>query len=953
VLDPRRSGRGPAPDPRGAQTPAGFIALLRELKSWSGLTYRQLERQASRAGAVLPYSTIAGALGRNRLPREDLVVALVRACGLDEENTAHWVAARKRLRPDGEPPSREPARAFPAQLPMDVPGFAGRTSELAQLDATLAGVAEEPTTVVISALTGTAGVGKTALAVHWAHRVRRQFGDGQLYVNLRGYDPGPPARPTEVLTSFLHALGVPAEEVPVRLDEAAGLYRSLVADRKMLVLLDNAASAEQVRPLLPGTPGCLVLVTTRDRLPGLVARDGARRLTVDVLSPDEGCRLLAGLLGGDRVTAEPAAAADLVDQCAGLPLAIRIAAAQLADQPGRSLADYTDQLAAEGRLAALRLDSDPHTAVRAAFDLSYDRLEPAQQRLFRLLGLVPGPDLTAEAAAALAETTVHEAGRGLDRLADAHLLVPGPPDRYTWHDLLRDYAADRARTEDSELDRLAAAGRLYDHCLRRADAAARRLYPGMLRLPPATGDGTPQPDDGFADRASALAWLDAERRNLVATIAHTAVNGPHPVAWRLSDTLRGYLWLRMYTVDWLAIASAGMAAAQADHDPAAQAAAQLSLGLLHWRLDQYQQAIDHSSLALELSRRAGWIEGQSAALGNLGGLHLRSGRLDRSAAYQAEALALDRDAGRVDGMAASHVGLGAVYTELGRLREAAEHYIRAIAISEQIGTPGGQAAALVNLGLTRHALGQLTEAADILARALRHSRQAGDRGEEARALLNLAAVRCDAGRQDEALDLAGTAVALARELGSRWMEADALIALATAEHRLDRHREAIDHHTEALRLARDTRNRHTEIDAHLGLAAGYRALGRPGAALVQARRALAPARWAGYRLREGQARTAIATIHLAQCDADRAIQEAEAALAIHRETGHQLGEARTQLLLGHAAAQAGDRAGARVHWSRARRLFEAIGAPEVAQARKLLATRRPRQPHSAGPPAAL
>ncbi|TDV49703.1 AfsR/SARP family transcriptional regulator [Actinophytocola oryzae] len=431
-------------------------------------------------------------------------------------------------------------RVTPAQLPAEVTAFTGRESPLKQLDILLPDPGDPdgaagPPLPVIATIVGTAGVGKTALAMRWAHQVRRHFPDGQLYVNMRGHAAGPPMRPIDALARFLPALGVPAEQVPLEVDVAASLYRSLLADTRTLVLLDNVAHSDQVRPLLPGSRGCRVLLTSRDKLGGLVARDGAVPLTLDALDPAESTTLLTRLLGADRVAAEPDAAAELTDLCGHLPLALRIAAANLTARPTRAIADYTTRLAGGDRLAALQMDGDPEAAVRAAFDHSYATLPDDAALLFRLLGLVPGTEITAPAAAALADFSLPQANRLLDRLARGHLIVEHACDRYTLHDLLRLYAADLA-TRDGTLDRHAALDRLYDHYLRGTQSAATRLDPGTSRL------SVPEPANG--DLTEALAWLDAELPNLMAAITHAAAHGPQVFAWQLADALRGYLFLR-------------------------------------------------------------------------------------------------------------------------------------------------------------------------------------------------------------------------------------------------------------------------------------------------------------------------------------------------------------------------------------------------------------------------
>jgi DNA-binding SARP family transcriptional activator len=821
------------------------------------------------------------------------------------------------------------APAPPAQLPSDVAAFTGRAEPLDQLDALAGRNGERPARVVISAMAGAAGVGKTALAVHWAHRVRTRFPDGQLYVNLRGYAAGPPMRPIDALALFLRALGVPAERVPVDVEEAAAVYRSLLSDRRILVVLDNAASAAQVRPLLPGGAGCVVLVTSRDRLAGLVARDGAHLLSLDVLTPTESYTLLARTVGEDRVAAEPDAGRELARLCAHLPLALRIASAHLAARPGRRIAGYVAELAAGNRVAALTVEGDDQAAVQAAFDLSYATLAPGVRLLFRRLGLVPGPDVTVEAAAALAGTTVAEAAAGLDRLVAAHLVTessgrldlrsaqnPGSESsgrldlrsaqnpgsgawsgegRFTFHDLLRQYAAERARAEDGEPACRAALDRLLHWYLRTVDAAAGLLYPEILRLPAAdagrSGATVADAPATFDDHAAALAWLDAERANLVAAAVHAADHGPRPVGWRLADALRGYFHLRMVTVDWLAVARAGLAAAEMDADGrgagAGQAAARLSLGDLHWRLSRYPEAIEHYAAAATLAEAAAWPQGQAAVHGNLGNVYQQSGRLTQAAAEYRQALDIAEETGWARLEAANLDNLAAVHWELGRLAEAADYSVRALAIIRRAGSGFAEAVDLTNLGEVYHAQGRLDLAREQLDRALTLHREIGNRGGEAETLRLLAAVDRDSGRPAEALDLARAALALAREAGDRRYEADALNTVASIDAVRGRWAAAADGHREALALAREIGNRYPEAEALIGLAVAGRQLGRLDEARRHATEALLVARQVGYRILEGQAFAAAADIDRAAGRDDDAARNAGQALAIRRETGHR------------------------------------------------------------------
>jgi tetratricopeptide (TPR) repeat protein/transcriptional regulator with XRE-family HTH domain len=835
----------------GAQTVADLARLLRTLRRREArqrrgaeLTYRDL---ATRAG--WSHAMVAAYLTGKTLPptdRFDILIQLLRATPAEQGALA---TARDRIA-EGRRAGEAGTPAAPRQLPADVYGFTGREPYLKELDEL---VPADPSTVVVAAITGPAGVGKTSLAIHWGHRVRDRFPDGELYANLRGFAGGAPVRPIEALAQFLRTLGVPPDQIPAEVDGAASLFRSALTGRRMLILLDNAAGAEQVRPLLPGSTGCLVLVTSRHRLSGLVAREGARRLSLDLLSLDESRTLLWRVLGAERVAAEPEAVTELARACSRLPLALRIASANLSNHPQRSIAEHVAQLHSDRGLAMLDLDGDEESGVRRAFDLSYRAADVDGQRLFRLLGLVPGPDVTAEGAAALADLPVSRATELLDRLADAHLAHEHAPGRYACHDLLRQYAADRARREDAATVRDAALSRWYGWCLATADAAAMVLYPYRLRLPmPAAtsgaGGGTHPPAAEFADAAAALAWLDAEHASLVAAISHAAEAGTRSAAWLLADTLRGYFWLRMHVVDWERAAGTALAAAQADGDLPAQAAAQLSLGDLHERRSRFREAIAYYTGALALSQRAGWVEGQAAALGYLGGVHRHRGELTLSADHFQRALAHYRDRGLRYGEAVTLAHLGSTYRQLGRLPDAITYGHRALALHRESGSVHGEAVTLNNLGESYHLQGELSRAIDHHTRALALVRELGDRGNEAFTLRHLAAVHRDAGRIDQAMESAQAALALARQIGDRRAEVLALNTTGTIHHRLGQHGEAAASHREALSLARATGDRHPEVEALFGLAAAEHRLGQVTEARAHAERARALAHEAGYHL---------------------------------------------------------------------------------------------------------
>ncbi|MGE5136301.1 MAG: ATP-binding protein [Gemmatimonadota bacterium] len=787
------------------------------------------------------------------------------------------------------------AGPVPAQLPPAVPGFAGRADALRELDAALAARRSAGTIVVI---TGTAGVGKTALAVHWAHRHRDAFPDGQLYANLAGYALGAPMPPGRALAGFLRALGVPAERVPLDVDEAAALYRSLLADRRVLVVLDNAGSPGQVRPLLPGGPGCQTLITSRDRLDGLTVNEGARPLGLDVLPNEEAQALLAGLLGAARVEAEPAAVTELATLCARLPLALRIAAAHLLRHPCQPVAGLAAELRKGDRLALLSVAGDEQSAVRAAFDLSYATLEPPAQRMFQLVGLHPGADLSEPAAASLAGASVGEARRLLADLASAHLVDEHVPGRFAVHDLLHLYARNLAGEEVSAADQRAATSRLCGFYLRTTDAAARVLYPNMQRLPMPAGGPAHEPahadeDIAFAADQLALAWLETERPNLIAIVTSAAADGPQQAAWLLADALRGYFWMRRHTGDWLAVAEAGLAAAEAGQDPQAMAAAQLSLAQANRWLARYPAAIGHLTQARTLARRAGSRQGEAAALGTLANVFRDQGRMAESAEHHRLAGDIFRQTGALGGEATSLGNLGNVLIESGRLDEAIDCLTRGLAIYRQIGARAAEGNMLNSLGCAYLIQGRLAQARQHLEQALAIHRETGSREGEADGLNNIAELHRDLGEYERAQEIASASITLARESGDRRIEVDANNTLGTLSRLLGDHAASLRHHQDALQAASEAGYRQGEAAALIGLAQTRAGSGHLAEARVAIERGLRTTRQTGLRILEGLALTVLAAIALESGLTAEAEETARAALAVHRETGHREGEIRT------------------------------------------------------------
>jgi tetratricopeptide (TPR) repeat protein len=620
-----------------------------------------------------------------------------------------------------------------------------------------------------------------------------------------------------------------------------------------MVVLDNARDAAQVRPLLPGDPGCVVVVTSRQRMPGLVAHAAARQLVLDPLPDGPAIELLARILPRERVAGEPEAAAALAKVCGNLPLALCIAAANLAEQPEHSLADRVAQLASASRLAALRIDGDDGPAPQAMFDLSYATLDATQQRVFRRLGVVPGPHVTPGVAAVLADVAVRTAGSCLDRLADIHLVQRQGSDRFTLHDLLREYAALRATAEDgagtgSTVDRL------YRYYVEASHAAAQALYPQVLRLdigPSAVGVDGAVP--AFADQAAATAWLGTELPNLLAAAADAARRG-HPAAWLIPDALRNYFWHRRNVIDWRATAHAAADAADAVGDDRARAAAQFSLGHLAICVRDHETSAAHYAEALEASRRAAWAEAEASVLGNLAAVHAEAGRLNTAAGMFEQALTLHRTTGSRYREAVTLGNLGLLRASLGELRQAADLIGQALDLHRAHGSTATEAIVRTNLADVQIDLGLLDEAGANAATALELARRVGRIDAEIMALLYLSAVHREQGDTAGALTRVEQAWPLLDSVGDPEIEAKVHTALAAARHSAGDIMQAIHHYDRAVRLTTDNRHGVIAVRALIGLAAAHRDLGDTPAARTYAEQAASIARAAGYRRLEDRAR---------------------------------------------------------------------------------------------------
>jgi DNA-binding SARP family transcriptional activator len=635
-------------------------------------------------------------------------------------------------------PSRPAPAVVPRQLPAPVRHFVGRADELKLLTSLLDPArAEEPETMVISAIGGTAGVGKTALALRWAHQVADRFPDGQLYVNLRGFDPSAaPVTPADAIRRFLTALREPGDPVPADDEASAALYRSLLAGRRMLIVLDNARDAGQVRPLLPGSPGCLVLVTSRSQLASLIAVEGAHPVALDVLTESDANELLARRIGAERTAAEPVAAAELIGACARLPLALAIATARAELQPGLSLAALAGELRdARGPLDALNA-GDAASSVQTAFSWSYQQLSQPAARMFRLLGLHPGPDITAAAAASLAGLDIGRAGGALRELIRASLLAEDTPGRFGFHDLLRAYAAELADSQDNPDQRQSAIHRMLDHYLHTADTASLVIHPRreeMTVAPPLPGV---RPED-VTGYQQAMAWLEAEHRVLLAVLRQAADVGLDTYAWQLPTTLRMFLYRRGYWDSMLAAHQAGLEAGLRLGDLKAQASAHQGLATARRLLGHNEEAHTHLVRALELSLQAGDLPSEARAHDGLAALFGRQGRYRESLDNSLEALRAYQAVGNPGWLAFSLNNVGYFHALLGNYTDALGYCEHALTVQHELGDWAGQAHTLDSLGVSHQHLGHYADAVDCYSRALALAREIGDRYVQAAVLSHL------------------------------------------------------------------------------------------------------------------------------------------------------------------------------------------------------------------------
>lgn len=608
-------------------------------------------------------------------------------------------------------PWRRDAFPPPRQLPLDIARFVNREVNLVALDAQIGAIP-------VSTIAGPPGVGKSALAVHWGHRVRRLFPDGDLYLDMHGYGPGAQVSGDQALDHFLRALNVPPDSIPNHVEARASLYRSLLNGKRLLVVLDNVSSVSQVRPLIPASPTCLAVITSRSRLSGLVVREGAVRMTLEELSTEESLELLGQIIGAARVDAEPHAARQVVDWCAHLPLALRIVGERLANRPRLTLADLADELSGEhARLDALGSDDDELSDVRTVFSWSYQQLQPDAARLFRLLGLHPGSDVSETAAAAIAGTTPAKARRLLDVLTGAHLLSQRADGRFRLHDLLRLYALERAENDDEPEARNASVDRLLEWYLATAESARKAILPHSHAIKglPAVLQTPPQRFDSVD---AAMSWYESERQNLLDCLEFAVRTERHGFAWQLPVVADGFFELRSYWYDWYEVHQLGLQAARAAADRYGEASNLLCLGDVNWRRGAYDEALACYTATIGIAREIGdhWLEG--FGLRGAGLVHQDRALFDVAISHYRAASEVFTSAGIDRGAAMCLLSIGTCRRHQERFTEAVEQCERAVATFRTLNDPWSMGWGLQPLGLAYRDLGRLDDSQRCFTEAL-------------------------------------------------------------------------------------------------------------------------------------------------------------------------------------------------------------------------------------------
>ena len=832
--------------------------------------------------------------GINRTARKDTAVMLAGALGLDGPARQLFVLAARGQAPAGQALANlagenGSAAAASRTLPRDIAAFTGRQADLAQVVARWNAAAAAGGVLSVHAIGGMAGIGKTTFAVHAAHQLADGFPDGQFFLPLHAHTPGQqPVSPADALASLLLTAGVPAGQIPPGVDARAARWRDRAAGKKLLLVLDDAAGHEQVRPLLPGTPGSLVLITSRRRLAAL---EDAAVLSLDTLTPDEAAGLLASLADRAGVTADDASVGQLAALCGYLPLAIGIAGRQLAHHPAWTPADLTANLAASrDRLALMAAEN---VSVAAAFGLSYHGLDDDQRRLFRRLGLHPGPDIDAHAAAALDDIAVHRARRGLEDLYDRHLITQPAPGRYRFHDLIREHARTLAAADDPAGSD-AATGRLLDYYQQAAQAAGAHIGARVI------GTRRPQPvpppagAPPLATPAQAAQWLEAERANLHAAAGHATACGRHQQTAQIAAAISGFLYTRGY----------------------------------------WDQAIALHQTALAAARRAGDRSGQARALHQLCTLQAVSGDNPAAAASQRQALHLYREVGDRHGQAEALYGLSLVHGIVSEYPAAIAAARQALALSRELGDRYLEGDALGGLGFLQVQAGDAPAATASLHRAVDLYRDLDDQYGQAETLSDLGALHMVTGDYPAATACLRQALTLLQDIVSRDLQATIIARLADVQQVTSDYPAAIASYRQSLEMLREIGDRPIEVCVLAGIGVTQALTGDYPAAADSLRQALDQSRDLGARFGQACALYGLGILHTATGDYPAAGASLQEAVAMFSDLRMPYEQAEALNCLGDLLTRTSDSRQARDHHTQALAIACDIGAP-LQQARAL------------------
>ncbi|MEZ7125191.1 BTAD domain-containing putative transcriptional regulator [Nonomuraea sp. AD125B] len=724
--------------------------------------------------------------------------------------------------PEERPHQAPPPAVRPRQLPADVVRFAGREDSLRELDRLLSG---EAASVSIAVVTGPPGVGKTALATRWSHRRMSLFPDGQLYIDLHGHSPGEPVTSMQALHQLLYGLGVAQDAIPPGAGERETLYRSLLADRRLLVVLDNAARADQIRPLLPGSAHCKVIITSRESLRGLVATHDVHAVPLDVLSPDEAMALLGAILGHERVARERDAVESMARLCGHLPLALRLAAAHLAGQPDLPVADFVAGFIGRDRLTALNVEGDPRVGVRHAFALSYQGLAETHQRTFRMMGLHPGPDIDADEIAAMTGESREEIASAIDALVSAHLVYRNRSGRYVLHDLVWLFARELSHAHDSERLRNDALSQLFDWLVYATRAAMHQVYAELTGEPKCAKPVHEVPVfDGFDPAA---AWLDLRYPMLMATIQYAVQHSSHAHVWELVDALDYFFYLRNRIDDWLASLRLALEAARELRDREGEGRVLNALGMACLFAGRVREGIEYQQQALDLSRAVGDAVGEAYATYRIGYSRLWTGEFRQAISDSLQAIDLYRRLHNERGEILATFALSMAYRRVGRLDDALSGALSCLDYDRAAGNPADEGYTLALLGDIYDDMGDSARALDAYERAVELNSEIGQRRIEAQALNGLGRVHRKQGRLAESRDLLLRALALIRQDGDRTSECDILLDLGHHHLAVGDAEEALTHYRLALNIADDLADRYLQGVTRHAVADAHDALGRP------------------------------------------------------------------------------------------------------------------------------